>query len=66
MLQNTRTVKRQIVSEETSQTMREQLEAVVSSNPSHNAYIQGYRIGGKSGTAELRATRDIEDDYVAS
>ena len=66
VLQNTRTVKRQIVSEETSQTMREQLEAVVSSNPSHNAYIQGYRIGGKSGTAEIRATRDIEDDYVAS
>ena len=66
VLQNTRTVKRQIVSEETSQTMREQLEAVVSSNPSHNAYIQGYRIGGKSGTAEIRVTRDIEDDYVAS
>jgi len=66
VLQNARTVKRQIVSEETSQTMREQLEAVVSSNPSHNAYIQGYRIGGKSGTAEIRATRDIEDDYVAS
>ena len=66
VLQNTRTVKRQIVSEETSQTVREQLEAVVSGNPSHNAYVQGYRIGGKSGTAEIRVTRDIEDDHVAS
>ena len=66
VLQNTTTEKRQIISEETSKTVREQLEAVVSGNPSHNAYIQGYRIGGKSGTAEIRATRDIEDDYVAS
>ena len=66
VLQNTTTEKRQIISEETSKTMREQLEAVVSTNPSHNAYIQGYRIGGKSGTAEIRATTDIEDDYVAS
>lgn len=66
VLQNTTTEKRQIISEETSKTVREQLEAVVSGNPSHNAYIQGYRIGGKSGTAEIRATRDIEDDNVAS
>ncbi|WP_298484035.1 penicillin-binding transpeptidase domain-containing protein [uncultured Ruminococcus sp.] len=64
-LQNSRKVKRQIISEETSQTVREQLQAVVDNNPSHNAYIQGYRIGGKSGTAEIRNTA-IEDDYVAS
>jgi stage V sporulation protein D (sporulation-specific penicillin-binding protein) len=66
VLQNTTTVKRQIISEETSATLREQLEAVVENNPSHNAYIQGYRIGGKSGTAEIRSTIDIEDDYVSS
>lgn len=66
VLQNSTTVKRQIVSEETSKTVREQLEAVVDNNPSHNAYIQGYRIGGKSGTAEIRVTTDIEDDYVSS
>ena len=52
VLQNETEVKRQIVSEETSAIVREQLEAVVNNNPSHNAYIQGYRIGGKSGTAE--------------
>lgn len=65
MLQNETTVKRQVISEETSETVREQLEAVVNGNPSHNAYIQGYRIGGKSGTAEIRSTT-IEDDYVSS
>ncbi len=52
VLQNTTTEKRQIISEETSKTVREQLEAVVSGNPSHNAYIQGYRIGGKTGTSQ--------------
>lgn len=65
VLQNETTVKRQIISEETSKTVREQLEAVVNNNPSHNAYIQGYRIGGKSGTAEIRNTA-VEDDYVSS
>lgn len=65
VLQNETTVKRQVISGETSKTVREQLEAVVTNNPSHNAYIQGYRIGGKSGTAEIRNTA-IEDDYVAS
>ena len=44
--------KRQVISEETSKTIREQLEAVVEGNGGHNAYIQGYRIGGKSGTSE--------------
>ena len=66
VLQNSTTVKRQVISEETSQTVREQLEAVVENNPSHNAYIQGYSIGGKSGTAEIRTTTEIEDDYVSS
>ncbi len=66
VLQNSTTVKRQVISEETSQTGREQLEAVVENNPSHNAYIQGYSIGGKSGTAEIRTTTEIEDDYVSS
>lgn len=45
-------VKRQVISEETSQQMREILETIVSENGGTNAYIAGYRIGGKSGTAE--------------
>lgn len=67
VLQNETEVKRQIVSEETSDIVREQLEAVVNNNPSHSAYIQGYRIGGKSGTAEKLDTSTADDrQYVAS
>lgn len=45
-------VKRQVISKETSDTMRGILENIVKENGGHNAYIAGYRIGGKSGTAE--------------
>ena len=49
---NSTEVKRQVVSEETSATMRMLLENVVLNNGGSNAYIAGYRIGGKSGTSE--------------
>ncbi len=42
----------QIVSEETSQTMRWLLEQVVDGGGGKNAYIEGYRIGGKTATSE--------------
>lgn len=45
-------IKRQVISEETSKQMRTILETIVSENGGTNAYIEGYRIGGKSGTAE--------------
>ncbi len=45
-------VKRQVISKDTSDRMREILEEIVTFNGGNNAYIQGYRIGGKSGTAE--------------
>lgn len=66
VLQNEKTVRRKVISEETSETIRSQLEQVVNANPVHNAYIQGYRIGGKSGTAEKLNTTNIDDDYVSS
>ena len=49
---NSTEVKRQVISEETSATMRVLLENVVENNGGSNAYIAGYRIGGKSGTSE--------------
>lgn len=45
-------IKRQVISEETSAQMREIWETIVSQNGGTNAYIAGYRIGGKSGTTE--------------
>ncbi|MDO5783470.1 MAG: penicillin-binding transpeptidase domain-containing protein [Eubacteriales bacterium] len=45
-------VKRQIISEETSATMREYLENVVANGTAQNAYVAGYRIGGKTATSE--------------
>lgn len=45
-------IKRQVISEETSAQMREVLENVVVAKDGSNAYIKGYDIGGKSGTSE--------------
>lgn len=43
-----------VISKETSDTMREILESVVSSpeGSGKNAYVKGFRIGGKTGTSE--------------
>ena len=44
--------KGRIVSEQTSETMRYILEQVVDGGSGKNAYIEGYRIGGKTATSE--------------
>ena len=43
---------RQPISKETSATMRQVLESVVSEGGGKNAYLAGYRIAGKTGTSE--------------
>ncbi len=53
-------VKRQVISEETSAIMRDGLEQVVSANGGTNASVAGYRIGGKSGTAQI-LTNTVEE-----
>ncbi len=57
-------LKRQVISQETSATMRNILEQVVENANGQNAYVAGFRIGGKSGTAEKLNGQDRE--YVAS
>ncbi|MFO7611343.1 MAG: penicillin-binding transpeptidase domain-containing protein, partial [Clostridia bacterium] len=53
---------RQVISNETSETMREVLEGVVSEGTGKNAFVPGYRVAGKTGTSET-----TEDDrYIAS
>ena len=43
---------RTVINEKTSQTVRSALETVVAYGTGRNAYIEGYRIGGKTGTAQ--------------
>ena len=45
-------VKRQVIKEETSKKVRDALESVVTDGGGRNAYIDGYRVGGKTGTAQ--------------
>lgn len=43
---------RQVISQETSRQVREALESVVANGTGGNAFIDGYRVGGKTGTAQ--------------
>ena len=45
-------VRDNIVTEDTSEKVRMTLESVVSLGTGRNAYIDGYRVGGKTGTAQ--------------
>jgi len=45
-------VRDNIISEETSKLVREALESVVAKGTGRNAFIEGYRVGGKTGTAQ--------------
>ncbi|MBQ7981845.1 MAG: PASTA domain-containing protein, partial [Oscillospiraceae bacterium] len=62
-------IKRQVISEETSAQMRQVLEDVVNTKGGSNAYIKGYAIGGKSGTSQkIDKTNETgnENLYVSS
>lgn len=43
---------REVISSETSKTVRMVLESVVALGTGRNAFIEGYRVGGKTGTAQ--------------
>ncbi|MFR4136331.1 MAG: peptidoglycan D,D-transpeptidase FtsI family protein [Anaerobutyricum hallii] len=52
------------VSKETSQTLREVLEAVVSEGTGKNGQVEGYRVGGKTATSEKLPRRSGK--YISS
>ena len=55
---------RQVISEETSAKVRECLEWVVSDGGGRNGQVAGYRIGGKTGTADKTGTNDVVVSYM--
>ncbi len=68
--QNSRTVVRQVISEETSAIMCDLMESVVTVGTAKNAKVVGYRVGGKTGTAEKLDQRNENgeetDDKITS
>ena len=64
--QHETTAVRQVISEETSATVRECLEWVVSDGGGRNGQVAGYRIGGKTGTADKTGTRNTTREVVVS
>ena len=64
---NEPTVVKQVISPQTSQIVNEMLEGVVKNGSGRNAYLPGYKVGGKTGTAQkYENNRIAPGKYVAS
>ncbi|MFL0505653.1 stage V sporulation protein D [Ureibacillus sp. 179-F W5.1 NHS] len=60
-------LKRNVISEETSKKVREALESVVANGSGRQAYRDGLRIGGKTGTAQkVEDGRYKDGEYIVS
>lgn len=60
-------MQRQVISEETSKQVREALESVVANGSGRNAFTDGLRVGGKTGTAQKVVDGTYKDgDYIVS
>lgn len=62
------TVKRQVVSESTSEKIRTMMRAVIEDGGAPNAYVPGYAVGAKTGTSEKVAQnlQNNQKNYIAS
>lgn len=62
-----KTLVRKVISSETSSIMRRALESVVAKGGGKSAYIEGYRVGGKTGTAQkVENGRYLVGNYIMS
>ncbi|WNS79808.1 stage V sporulation protein D [Domibacillus sp. DTU_2020_1001157_1_SI_ALB_TIR_016] len=58
---------RRVISEETSKEVRRALENVVAKGTGRNAFVDGYRVGGKTGTAQkAKDGRYLENNHIVS
>ena len=64
--EKTPTLVRKVISEETSNTVRKYLQAVIDTGTGKKAKIEGYAIGGKTGTAQqaIRANEQYTVTFV--
>ena len=66
-LENEKKLVRKTISESTTKTMRMALESVVARGGGKVTYIDGYRVGGKTGTAQkVKDGRYLENNYIMS
>ncbi len=66
-LENEKKFVRKTISESTTKTMRMALESVVARGGGKVTYIDGYRVGGKTGTAQkVKDGRYLENNYIMS
>ncbi len=57
----------QVISEDTSALVRHALESVVANGSGRNAYIENYRVGGKTGTAQkVQDGHYMSGNYILS
>lgn len=67
VLENTPQIVRKVISDETSAQVRYALESVVANGTGRPAYIDGYRVGGKTGTAQkVKDGRYMVGNYIVS
>ena len=65
--ENKSTIVRNVISSETSEKVRNALESVVTNGTGRPAYIEGYRVGGKTGTAQkVKDGRYMVGNYIVS
>lgn len=59
--------KKQVISEETSKEIRFALESVVAQGTGRNAFVEGYRVGGKTGTAQkVKDGKYLKNNHIVS